>query len=75
MAAKKPKSHPAFIKVYFTGYDEPLAKQIETLAKDHGLSASIVGAKAIRIGFPVVKKQLDGLFADVNPELNKESNP
>jgi hypothetical protein len=70
MAANRNQSHPPFIKVYFT--NDALPKEIEDLGHQHGLSASKVGEMAVRLGLPLVKKQLSGLLPATIDDTKKE---
>ena len=57
MTKKVARVLPPSVQIYFTGRDKGLHKKIETLAKKHGMSASTIGALAIRLGLPLVKKK------------------
>ena len=66
MTKKVARVLPPSVQIYFTGRDKGLHKKIETLAKKHGMSASTIGALAIRLGLPLVKKNLEGLLFDID---------
>ena len=57
---------PPSVKVYFTGRDKSLHKKLEALAKKHGMSSSTIGSLAIRLGLPLVRKNLEGLLFDID---------
>lgn len=59
---------PPSVKVYFTGRDKSLEKRLEALAKKHSMSSSTIGALAIRLGLPLVQKNLEGLIQGVDTE-------
>ena len=62
--ATRTRTHPPFVKVYFSERDQNLEEEIELLARESGMSASMIGAMAIRLGLPMVKKNLEGLIIE-----------
>ena len=59
---------PPSVTVYFTGRDKSLNKKLEALAKKHGMSSSTIGSLAIRLGLPLVQKNLEGLIQGADAE-------
>jgi len=57
------KKYPAVL-VRFEGPDAQLKKKVVRLAAQHGISASKVVAMSVRLGLPLVKKNLDGLLQE-----------
>lgn len=62
---------PASVQVYFTGRDKPVHRKLQALAKKHGMSESTIGALAIRLGLPMVKKNLEGLLIDIDAQAQQ----
>ena len=65
MSTKTKRVLPPSVTVYFTGRDKSLHRKLEALAKKHGMSSSTIGALAIRLGLPLVRKNLEGLLFDI----------
>lgn len=61
----KTKKSPPYVKVYFIGKNKSLAQLIEQMSEEYGMSSSAIGAMAIKLGLPFVKKNLDGLSLDI----------
>ena len=61
----KKRTLPPSIQVYFTGRDKPLHKKLQAVCKKHGMSESTIGALAIRLGLPLVERNLEGLLTDI----------
>ncbi len=68
MTAKKSRVFPPSVQVYFTGRDKALYKKVMSVSKAHGMSASTVAALAIRLGLPLVKRNLEGLLIDIESQ-------
>jgi len=66
MSTQKKRILPPSVTVYFTGRDKSLHRKLEILAKKHGMSSSTIGGLAIRLGLPLVKKNLEGLLFDID---------
>jgi len=59
---------PPRVQIYFTGRDKFLKKKLDALAEKHGMSSSTIGTLAIRLGLPLVQKNLVGLIPDEGVE-------
>ena len=73
MTKKVTRTFPPKVAIYFTGRDKSLHKKLEALAKKHGMSSSTIGALAIRLGLPLVQKNLEGLLFDINFQAEENS--
>ena len=68
MTTKKDKKPIPYMKIYFTGKDEALLKKVKKLASAHGMSVSKIGALAIRLGLPLLRRNLEGLLIDIESQ-------
>ena len=66
MSTKTKRVLPPNVTVYFTRRDKSLYSKLLALAKKHGMSSSTIGALAIRLGLPLVRKNLEGLLFDID---------
>ncbi len=67
-ATKKKKKGLSSVRIYFTGKNISLGRKLAAVAKEHGMSASMVGVLAIRLGLPLVKRNLEGLLIDIESQ-------
>lgn len=65
---KTERTFPPSVQVYFTGNNKSLHKKIQALAKKHGMSESAISVLAIRLGLPMVRKNLEGLLIDIDAQ-------
>lgn len=65
---KTKRTFPPSVQVYFTGRDKPLHRKLQQLTKKHGMSESTIGALAIRLGLPLVERNLEGLLIDIDAQ-------
>ncbi len=68
MGEKSKKKTLGSVRVYFTGRNSKLGDKLSSVAAEHGMSASMVGALAIRLGLPLVKRNLEGLLLDIESQ-------
>ena len=62
---------PPAVQVYFTSSkDKALLKKINAMVKRHGMTASKIGLLAIRLGLPMVERNLEGLLIDVEAQAD-----
>lgn len=64
----KGKKRLPSVRIYFGGKNSSLGKKLHAVAKEHGMSASMVGVLAIRLGLPLVKRNLEGLLIDIESQ-------
>lgn len=65
MTEKSVKKPIPYLKIYFTGKDAELFLKIRKLADAHGMSGSKIGSLAIRLGLPLLRRNLEGLLIDI----------
>lgn len=65
---KTKRTFPPSVQVYFTGRDKSLHRKLQQLTKKHGMSESTIGVLAIRLGLPLVERNLEGLLIDINAQ-------
>lgn len=65
---KQKRVLPPSVQVYFTGRDKSLHKKLQAVAKKHGMTESKVAALAIRLGLPLVERNLEGLLIDITTQ-------
>jgi len=68
VAKKGTKKTLASVRIYFTGHNEKLGRKLQSVADQHGMSVSMIGVLAIRLGLPLVKKNLEGLLIDIDSQ-------
>lgn len=62
---------PNSAQVYFTGRDKSVYKELVTLSERSGITISKLGAMAIRLGLPLLAKNLDGLQIDIEAQAEQ----
>lgn len=68
MKKKTAKKPIPYLKMYFTGKDGALLLKVKELAAAHGMSVSKIGVLAIRLGLPLLKRNLEGLLIDIESQ-------